>query len=771
MKKIFAVLAVLAVLPFTFTSVSYSQEAERPKPKLIKVVRVKDNKAVSTATILSKIKTKTGKAFSQDVLNDDLRRLYVLGYFTDVSIDVKDYEDGLMVTFIVKEKPLIEEINFVGNETVRENKLTAKMVIKAGELLDENQLLMDMAEIKKLYESRGHFQVDVDYNVQEDKKLNTAKLTIIINEEQKSKIKRIYIEGNESFSDNQILKIISTRPDTLFTSGYFKKDVFKDDLEKVKSFYQNSGYLDVDVASEFERSPDKKAMYITLLIDEGRVYLVGDIKVAGNEIMSVEELTSETVMLTGKPFSEEGMRIDAVNMQQVCYNKGYIMARVIPAPIMDETTGNINITYEVTENDLIYVRRVDVRGNTKTKDVVIRRELRIYPGEPFDGSNVRRSRERLNNLGYFEEVSFDTEATDKPDEKNLVVNVKETKTGEFSFGGGYSSIDQFIGFVSVTQRNFDLLNFPTFTGDGQYLNIKGELGMVRSNYVLSWTEPWIFDYPLSFGFDLYRRGHERSRGVGYSYEESRTGGDVRFGKEFTDHIKTRLMYKLEEVNISDIPDEATSDLRDEAGDNILSTLALYAAFDTRDNVFNPTRGFLLSAGAEEAGGPFLGDKDFFKYTTNNSVYFSWLDKKLVLELSGRAGLAYEYGDSDTVPIYERFYAGGANSIRGYRERSISPLDSVTKDPIGGEAMLVGNAEVTFPVFKDVIKGAVFFDVGEVWGDAEDFASGSDYKYGAGAGVRVKTPMGPLKLDWGYPLKEAEDQEQKGRFYFSMSRDF
>jgi len=771
MKKIFVILAAISVLSSIFSIPSYSQEeGKRPEPQIVKLVRVKDNKAVSTATILSKIKTKADSVFSQDVLNDDLKRLYMLGYFTDVSIDVQEYQDGLMVTFIVQEKPLIEVIDFVGNESMRAPKLKEKMVIKSGELLDENQLLLDIAEIKKLYESRGYFRVGIDYKIQEDKKLNTAKLTIIIEEEEKTKIKKIYIEGNESFSDQDIMRVISTRAAALFSGGYFKKDVFKEDLARIKSFYQNSGYLDVDVDSEYQRSKDKKLLYITIIINEGRIYLVGDITVKGNDVIKQEELTKELAMLTEEPFSDDGMRIDAVNMQQVYYNKGYIMARVFPTPILDENTGKIDIIYEVTENELIYVNTVDIRGNTKTKDVVIRRELRIYPGEPFNGSNIRRSRERLNNLGFFEEVSFDTEPTDKPNEKNLAVNVKETKTGEFSFGGGYSSIDQFIGFVSVTQRNFDLLNFPTFTGDGQHLTIKGELGMVRSNYVLSWTEPWIFDYPLSFGFDLYRKGHERSRGVGYSYEESRTGGDLRFGKEFTEQISSRLIYKLEEVDISDIPDEASADLRDEEGDNVLSTLGLYTAFDSRDNVFNPTRGILLSAGVEEAGGPFLGDKDFFKYTTNNSIYFSWLNKRLVLELSGRAGIVHDYGDSDTVPIYERFYAGGAGSIRGYRERSISPQDSLTDDPIGGEAMVIGNAEATFPVFKDVIKAAVFFDTGNVWAEADDFGF-SDYKYGAGAGVRVKTPMGPLKLDWGYPIKEVDGQEQKGRFYFSMSRDF
>lgn len=766
MKKQFVLLLILLL---AFTSLAYSEE-DRPKPKTVKLIRVRDNKAISTATIISKIKTKTGENFSQEVLNDDLKRLYALGYFADVSIDVEDYEDGLAVTFIVEEKPLVGELKFTGNAQIRASKLAAKMVIKPGELLDENQLRKDIEEIKKLYESRGFFKVGVDYRTQINEYENTAKVTIVVDEREKIKIKKIYVEGNESFSDKEILKLISTRPDTLFTSGIFKNDTFDEDLEKVGNFYHNKGYLDAALEGEFEYSPDKKHMYITLVINEGKIYHVGEISVAGNEIISSDDLGDVLEMAEGEPFSDNGMRIDLAHMQELYYNKGYILSRIMPEPLLDEATGRINIVYNIEENELVYVNRVNIRGNTKTKDIVIRRELRILPGEPFDGSKIRRSKERLNNLGFFEEVSLNTEDADEANKKDLVVNVKETKTGEFSFGGGYSSIDRFIGFASISQRNFDLFKFPTFTGDGQYLNIKAELGMVRNNFVLSWTEPWILDYPLSFGFDLYRRSHGRERSVGYGYEETRMGGDVRFGKELTEQFRSDLIYKLEEVEISNISEEATSALKREEGDNILSTLGLYLTFDTRDNIFNPTSGVLVTGGAEEAGGPFLGDIDFFKYITSASTYFNWLNKKLVLSLSGRAGFVNDYGDSDHVPVYERFYAGGASSIRGYRERSVSPLDPVTSDPVGGESMIVGNVELTFPIFQDILKGAIFYDVGNVWDEIDDFGF-DDYKHGVGMGARVRTPVGPVKVDWGYPLNEVTGQEQKGRFYFSMSREF
>jgi len=400
---------------------------------------------------------------------------------------------------------------------------------------------------------------------------------------------------------------------------------------------------------------------------------------------------------------------------------------------------------------------------------VIRRELRAYPGERFDGDKIRRSKERLYNLGFFEDIYFETERTDNPDVNNLEVSVKETKTGEFAFGGGYSSIDEFIGFVQLSQKNFDLLNVPYFTGDGQYLAVKADISTVRWDADISWTEPWILDYPVSFGFDGYNRTHLRKTEVGYGYKEARMGGDLRLGKEFLEYFNANLMYKLEHVDISDVSSEASQDLRDETGKNWMSDVLLGVGFNNVDNVFSPTRGFTAGVSLENAGGFLLGDKNFLKGYAYGTFYYSPIEK-IVLELRARAGLSDSYGGSKKVPIFERFYAGGANTIRGYKERKVGPRDVSSNDPLGGESLLIGNAEVTFPIYEKVIKGAVFYDIGNVWEQASDFASGN-FKQGAGVGVRVKTPIGPVKLDWGYPLNNNHDDKREGEFYFSVSHGF
>ena len=766
MKRISVLLIFIIIALFVCQAV-FSQGADTLKR--VKVLRVKENKAVSTAVILSKIKTKVGDTFSQDVLNDDLKRLYNIGFFTDISIDVSDYEDGIAVTFIVEEKPLIRDIHFKGNKSIRSELLKREMASKEGAMFDAGRLSQDITAIKRFYEKKGFHLVVIDHSTEKDEETNTTDIFIVVEERKSIKIRHIFLEGNENFLDKNLIGIMATRADALFTSGYFKEDVFEEDLEKLKIFYQREGYLDVALDSGFDYYNDNKNMDITIMIDEGKKYLVGGVSIHGNKIFTKYEIEDVLKLTKNKPFSQERMGLDAIYIQETYYKKGYIMCRVRPNAVVNKSTGRIDVSYSISEDNLVYVNKIDIAGNTKTKDVVIRRELRVFPGETFDGDKIKHSKERLYNLGYFEEISFDTKDTDAPDRRDLTVNVKETKTGEFSFGGGYSSIDKLIGFASVSQRNFDIANFPTFTGGGQNLTLRGEFGFVRTNYLLSWTDPWIFGFPYSFGFDLYRTTHERERDVGYAWEEERWGGNTRLGKEFTDWLRGSLVYRLDRVKISDIPDEVAEDISREEGSHYLSSLGTYLTFDTRDNVFNPSRGVLVTSGIEDAGGIFFGDFDFLKYTGRASYYLGFLDH-FVTEFRVRGGVVDNYGDSDYVPVYERFYAGGSSSIRGYPERAVGPTDLQTGDPIGGGSLVLGNVELTFPVYKELIKGAVFYDIGNVWEDPWDIGQG-DYKHGTGVGVRVKTPIGPVKLDWGYPLKKISGKEQKGRFYFSMSHGF
>jgi outer membrane protein insertion porin family len=742
--------------------------------KVVTAIEVKGNKAISANTIVSKIKTRIGNPYSENVISEDLKRLYLLGFFSDIKIDTEDYKDGLKVIVSVVERPIIEKITFSGIKRliIKEEKLKESLKSKETQYLDYPNLTEDINTIKKLYEKKGFNEAGVKYDVAINKETNKAKVTFNVLEGQKIRIKNIFVEGNSAFSDRRMLRLMKTRRAWFFNPGVLKEEVLKEDINRLKVFYERAGFS--DAAVEYEVKPDDERpylLYVFITIKEGKRYLVGNINIEGSRDISRDDILLKLKeAVPGKPFSQEALKQDIVEVQGLYFDRGYIMVQINDFTSLNTYTGRIDITYNIIENEVVYVDKIKVRGNTKTKDLVIRRELRIYPGDKFDGQKLRRSKERLQNLGFFQEISYDTQDTAVANKKDLIVDVKESKTGAFSFGGGYSTVDQFVGFLEVEQKNFDWKNFPYFTGAGQNLKARVSLGTINSGYDLSFTEPWFLGTPVSFGFDGYRHTREREEDIGYGYNEKITGGDLRLGKEITEYVKADFTYRYDILEISDVSEDATDDLKREEGRNKISSVELGLTFDSRDNKFDTRKGNVFSAATQYAGGELGGDKDFWKVFARASHYLP-LFKGSVLEFRVRAGIADAREDSEFVPVYERFFAGGAYTIRGYHERRIGPIDPVTEDPLGGEAMLIGNIEYTYPIF-DFFKLAAFYDTGNVWARREDIGEG-DFYSGVGVGLRLKTPIGPIMLDYGIPLDKEPGEEEKssGRFHFSMSQGF
>ena len=775
---------IFLIIGFGFASLACAQSQtaeEQPSvslqetpAKLVTAIEVKGNKSISSNTIISKMKTRVGALYQENVISDDLKRLYLLGFFSDIKIDTESYKEGLKVVVTVMERPIIEKISFQGIRRLKltEDKLKESLKSKETQYLDYPNLSEDIQALKKLYEKTGYSQVQIDYQVEMNKETGKAKIQFNVAEGRKIRIKNIFVEGNKAFSDRRILRLMKTKRTWTFNPGILKEEVLKEDIERINSFYRKAGFTDVAVDYQVKTHAKKPfLLYITIKIQEGKKYLVGTLSIQGNkDILKKDILAKLKECVPGKVFNQESLKQDIANIQGLYFDRGYIFAQVQEATSLNPYTGRIDIVYNIAESEIAYVDKIKIKGNVKTKDVAIRRELRIKPGDRFDGEKLRRTKERLQNLGFFEEVSYDTEDTVTSNRKDLVVEVKETKTGTFSFGGGYSSIDEFVGFVEIEQKNFDWRNFPYFTGDGQNLKLRASIGTVSDSFGLSFTEPWVFDYPVAFGFDAYKRSHQRESDIGYGYDEDVTGGDLRLGREISEYVRADLMYRYDRIEITNISEDASSDLKKEEGKNAISSMEFSLTYDSRDNVFDPTKGNILSGSLEGAGGPFAGDKDFWKSFLRASHYLP-LFRGSVLELRGRVGLADAYGNSDSLPIYERYFAGGAYTIRGYQERKIGPIDPVSKDPLGGESMLIGNVEYTYPLFN-FLKLAAFCDSGNVWSKMSDLGSGG-FKSGVGLGVRIKTPIGPIMLDYGIPLNKepGEDTKGNGRFHFSMSHGF
>ncbi len=771
-----ALLAVLVHVPGicaqpadTSSPDAQAEDVSAVPTSVIKAIEVKGNKTISVSAILAKIKTRAGQEYIQSVVSDDLKRLYNTGYFSDVRVDRQEYEGGLKVIFLIEEKPVIDKVTFSKLRYFSPKVISRKLKTQQGKFLDNKSLKDDEDTIKDLYAKKGLTLVEVQTETTEDEVTHKVNVHFIVREGYKVRIHRINVDGNVKYKDKQIIKVIKTRAKTFFSSGYLNQETLDEDMERVLSFYEQNGFIDAAVDHEIAELP-KGLIDINIHINEGKQYMAGHITLGGNSVVAEDEILAAMENIKqGKVFSREKLSVDISKIRALYFDRGYIFADVKDTTSLDPVTGLVDIKLDIIEGGLAYVDKIKIQGNTRTRDIVIRRELRISPGERFDGGKLKRSKERLNNLGYFEDVGFDIEDTDQSDRKDLVVQVKEAKTGSFSFGGGFSTVDKVIGFVEIEQRNFDFANWPTFTGGGQNLKLRAETGSIRNNLLLSFTEPWLFDYPISAGFDAFRTERDREQDIGYAYSEKRIGGNIRLGKEFSEYLSGRLAFRREMVTIQDLESNVSADLLAEEGTNAVSAVGGSLNFDSTDSAFNPTEGLVVRGDVDLAGGVLGGDKDFYR-TQLSSSYYVPLKFKSVLEFRGRIGFVDAYGDSEKVPIFERFFAGGARTIRGYDERTVGPLDANTADPIGGESIVVGNVEYTIPLIE-FVKLATFFDVGNVWAKTEDFASG-DLKSGAGLGLRVKTPIGPINLDYGYPLNDEPGKEQRsGKFYFSVSRGF
>ncbi len=749
---------------------SAAASAEAPADKIVKSIDIKGNKSIGIATLLAKIKTRVGQGYRQAVVSDDLKRLYNTGYFSDVRVDRQEEGDGLKVVIYVEEKPIVEDITFSKIRYYNKRVILSKIKTQIGKFFDKKTINDDINTIKDLYVKKGLTQAEVDIEQFVDEATNKVTLHVIIREGFRVKVRKINILGNAAYNDDKVIKAMKSRSAWLFNSGYLKEEVLAEDMDRIQAFYEKNGYIDAKATYTVEKLY-QGLVNVDVTVNEGKRYYIGEIVITGNAIVSTFDVEAAMKDIRrGRIFSKTKLSDDVANIRSLYFDKGYIFAKVAESTSLNAQDGRVDLKLDIQEGSIAFINKIKVQGNTQTRDIVIRRELRMYPGDQFDGVKLRRSKERLANLGYFEDVNFDIQDTDTADQKDLLVEVKEAKTGSFSFGGGYSTVDRMIGFVEVEQKNFDFANWPSLTGGGQTISARAELGASKNNEMLSFTEPWIFDYPVSAGFDLYRMQQLRASNTGYAYDQTRTGIKLRAGKELSDYVSTGGYYRLENINISNMQDNVSQDLLDEVGSNMVSSAGASVTNDHRDSKISPTKGWVGTLSSDLAGGPFGGDKDFYRLEANGAYYVP-LKYNSVVEFSGHTGIVNAYASTAKVPIFERYFAGGGQSIRGYSERSIGPVDANTQSAIGGDSILVGSVEYTIPLVE-VIKLATFYDAGNVWAKTGDLGKNKLYM-GYGLGFRVKTPIGPMKLDYGIPLDKepGEDRRKSGKFYFSVSRGF
>jgi outer membrane protein insertion porin family len=739
--------------------------------------------AVSDDLIRANIGIKVGDTYSLGATDQDILTLMATGYFANVRVEVDRVESGLKLIYRVQGKLVLTEIRFEGNKKYSNRKLLKKVTSKIGEPIDDFKLFTSAQEMQKMYQKAGYQRTRVEARVTPNETLGRAFVTFEVKETPKIRVVDVVFEGAQAFKQGKLRKVIKTRRHWMFSwitgSGKLKDEQFAEDKQKLLEFYQDAGYIDFDIREvKFEELTPIR-MVIRFMVSEGRQYKVGKVEFKGNHTFSSERIRAGIVvmgrpirptMLEGTIFTPKGLERDREAIESFYGAYGYIgkdeadHIRVIPDKQPNVEQGTMDLVYDLTEGEKSYIEKIEIRGNTKTRDRVIRRELAVTPGEVFNMVRVKISQERLKGLQFLSKTDAQVEPSeDLPNSKNLVVNVEEGPSGNFYFGAGFSSIESLFGYVGMTQGNFDLFNPPLFTGGGQKLRLQATVGTEQENYELRFVEPWFLGRRLIFDLDLYHRD------LGYVsdvYDEKRTGMRIGLTKAlWRENIRAGVSYTLENISL-DFGDEIVSpEMRAEEGSWLTSKAGFSLAYDTRGGGQLPNRGQLTELNTSLAGGPLVGEVDFYKLELESAWYFKGLAKGHVLEFVARIGTIEPYGDSDLTHIWDRFYLGGAYTLRGYKYRDVGPKDSFG-EPIGGNAYWMGSIEYSLPIIER-LRFAVFYDIGTVNPEAWDF-NASNYADNWGLGLRLNIPqMGPLRLDYGFPLTHDDTVSGKPRFQFSV----
>lgn len=721
---------------------------------VINSVEVKGLKRIDESAVKSKITQRPGEAVSQEKTNEDIKNIYKMGYFDDVRAEIEPFEGGIRLIYLVKEKPTIVKIEFQGNEEFDDAKLKENITITTGAIADAVLIQDNANKLRAFYEEEGYWLsriVPVIKILGPDEII----LTYQIEEGHKVRIRKILIDGNKAISDGKVKGAIETKEWWFFSfitsSGYYKKDRMDSDIERIRDLYFNDGYIKVAVGEpRIELTGDSRGMIITIPVSEGDQYNISSVEFSGNKVFDEREIKKRVTMTPEKPFSKQNLRKDILSISELYSENGYALITVTPDLVPDEGKKAVKILLNIDEGDKYRIGRIEISGNTKTRDKVIRREVRLDEGDTFNSALIKRSYERINNLNFFEAV--DLAPKPNPEEKlvDLDIKVKERPTGFFSIGGGYSSIEKFIAMVELTQGNL--------FGKGLFTKIRAELGGRTSYYDISFRDPWFMDKPVSFSTNIYKITKEY-----IEYEKKATGFGISLGRRFAEYWWTNFAYNFENAKIFNVAEDASTIIKDQEGTNTTSSITPSLTRDSRDNYLDPSRGSRNSIYVTYAG--IGGTNKFLKSEIDSAWYFPIGPTTVMLR--GRFGYASGLQGKE-LPLYERFYVGGIYTVRGLGFGEAGPRDENTDDAIGGTEELIFNAEYLFPIVKEIrLKGVLFFDAGNAYEDFENFG---ELRYTTGLGLRWISPVGPIRIEWGYNL-DKKPGEKAGRFEFAFGTFF
>jgi len=734
--------------------------------ELLAKIDIKGSRYIEKDAIKLALQSKEGDIYSPPTLQEDLKRVYQMGYFSDVQVDSTDTLVGKEVTFIVVERPVVSQIKIRGNKRIKTPDIQKALGVKLGRVLDHNQVKKDEAGIRKIYMDKGYLNAKIDSKLTPSKQGETS-VDFYIRENEISKVKKISFSGNEHTKEKLLKRIMETREKNILSlitsAGIFKEEVFQKDLDRIAAFHYNEGYIQATVGDP-TITHEGKDIFITIPIKEGDQYKIGEVDITGDLIVPKETLTGSLNTVEEIVFRSSFLNKDIVSLSEYYTDRGYANVDITPITAINDEQKTVDVRYEIAKGEKIYFEKINIKGNNRTRDKVIRRELKVAEGDLYSSSKIKRSRQEINDLGYFKKVNLTTTKGIIPNKVVLNVEVEEKPTGSLSFGGGFSSVDKLVGMVQLSQDNF--------LGKGQRLDLRAQMGGTN-RFTFSFTEPWTFDTRWSSGVDLYNmeRWYE-------DFDRESLGGSFRIGHPVGEFSTVSFGYEYEEVDISDVDSDAVLEIREQEGET--NTGAIVAGFtrSTLDDRFVPRMGTMSRLSAKFAG--LGGENNFVTFIGSFGKFFP-MPRDSAFMIRGTIGYSVGYGGDD-VPIFEKFFLGGLDTMRGFEERAVGPKerrgdyglfieDRDDYDVIGGEKELFFNFEYIFPVIKEAgVRGVVFFDAGNAYEKGESYFS--DIRTSAGFGVRWQSPFGPLRLELGINLDpESKYDEDSSEFHFTMGTLF
>ena len=765
MKK--SLLSVLVAGLFTLPALAF-------EPFVVKDIRVEGIQRTEAGTVFGYLPVKVGETLTDEKAAQAIKTLFGTGFFRDVRIEI---ESGVMVV-VVQERPAIAQIDFVGLKEFDKDviiKALKETGIAEGRIFDRAQLEKAEQELKRQYLTKGKYGVTITTTITPLER-NRVGINFNIEEGASAKIKQINIVGAKEFSEKDLLSQFElTTPGwiTWYTKNdQYSRQKLSADLEKLKSFYMNRGFLEFAVDStQVSISPDKRDVYITINLNEGARYQVSSVKLAGDFTISEEELAKLVVVKPGDVFSREKLNESNKAISDRLGKEGYAFANVNAAPEIDKEKRQVAFTIFVDPGKRVYVRRINVTGNTKTRDEVIRRELRQMEGGWYDGERVTASKQRLDRLGYFSETTIETPAVPgTADQLDVNIAVKEKPTGNLMLGAGFSSTEGIVLSGSISQNNF--------LGSGNNVTIALNTGKINQVASFSYTNPYFTVDGISQGFDIYHRNVDTSSSSSTTvtpYKSSSTGGAVRFGFPIGEKQSLSFGMGVDQTSISTFDNSSTSIkqfVADNGETNLTIPLTANWISDGKDSYLFPTTGWYQKAALEVAIPG--GDLTFYKASYQLQRYFA-ISRSFTLMLNGEVGYGDSYGDTKALPFYKNFYAGGVNTVRGYKAGSLGPQD-IYGNTIGANERVVGQTELLWalPGMEKSVRLGVFFDIGQVWASGGTSAGvpGVDdsLRYSAGLSAAWISPMGPLKVSYGYPINK-QDTDKTEAFQFQLGTTF